>query len=318
MDSWSGSFQSTLVKVQGEMIDVTKVIGNVITAIPLGASTVQDSIVDASTIITDTDSFATLIEKLGSSEVKLSPKTILTRLPIKNINQKDLRTFTLMRGKIDSIVNIKDRDFKVVTPVGVIEVIEDIAGVNETQLTDGLASKISIRTQNTRNDGETTFSTEYSQNGTNGTVTVSVDTGMVVVTAHNGDKSIVSSGQEKILTDSVSRTTWVQPADGGSLYSDAENLLSWTIYPGADSYLIEYNLPTPVFAEDNTVTLEYQEQSLHVTTDMYTEYDGLVLYYIDLSGMPKVTVESRVYALDSLGNILSDSVSSDRATMIVN
>jgi len=91
----------------------------------------------------------------------------------------------------------------------------------------------------------------------------------------------------------------------------------WTAYPSAASYLLEYNLPSPVFAEENASSVEDLNKSITITSTSYIEYEDLIVFNLPLStGLDGITVEARIFALDVSGNIISESVSSDRSTII--
>jgi len=92
-------------------------------------------------------------------------------------------------------------------------------------------------------------------------------------------------------------------------------MLVWTAYPGAASYLLEYNFPSPVFSEENTIRSEYEDKTFEITN--YSILDDLVVFNIYLSaGLNGIAVEARIFALNSYGEIIGESVSSDRTTVI--
>jgi len=306
-DTLNGSFSTSLIKIPGEMIDVKAVKGNILTFFPLGAAAVTDSIIDASTLITDEDSAATLVEQTGN-EITLNAKTVLTRIPLKQINNKDLRSYILLHGKIKSKINNRDRDFKIKTPGVSVQVIAD---------KEGSFAPLSKSDIKRIEDDQTVFSTEYKQQDVNGSTTISVETGTVMVTDQDGNKMIMTAGDEQIVTNLVAKTSWVQPADGGILYSGTENILTWTAYPGAAGYIMEFNVPTPVFAEDNTTLIEYEQQAITFTPEMYIEYEGLVFFILELPLLDELPFEMRIYAIDADSQILSETSSSDRSSVMI-
>jgi len=294
---WSGSFSTTLKEIPGEFIDVSQISGDVTTTIPLGTLLVKDSIPDASTIITSATASATLQEKFGSF-VTLRSETIMTRLPLKRFAERELRTLVLTRGKIETRIKGRERDYKVVTPVASIE-------LKPLNLTNKRASE---------NTEDTEFSTEYVQNGDMGELSVSVTSGTVVVT-DSENTTTVSAGMEYSHSTLTNQTSWVQPADGGTLYGGVENTLGWTMYPDAASYLLEYNFPNPKFSEENPGVPEFLEQSITITPDMYTIYESLVVVNMIMPEIPDSIVEARVYPMDEDGNIINQAVGSDRTTL---
>ncbi len=44
------------------------------------------------------------------------------------------------------------------------------------------------------------------------------------------------------------------------LYSGINNILNWTQFPDAASYHMEFNLPNPIFSEQNVSTLQFTMQ----------------------------------------------------------
>jgi hypothetical protein len=300
VESWSGTFSTSLKEIPGEIINVDKIKGSVLSSIPMGISNVQDSIPDASTIVTAEDSSATLHENLGS-KVDIKAKTIVTRLPVKKILNKEIRTYMLINGRLDSNVSKQDRNFEVVTPIAKVAVDNSLISLARL-LADELEG--------------TEFSTEYQQDQGTGVLTVDVTSGTVVVTDQDNNEVMLQAGQDYSLSASTNRTSWVQPADGGIFYGGIENILAWTSYPDAAQYILEYNFPNPVFSEENSNVPEYIQQSIEITPDLFSVWENLVIFPIILPDLPETLVEVRIYALDQQGNVLSSSVSSDRATML--
>ncbi|MCU7833909.1 MAG: hypothetical protein KZQ83_01555 [gamma proteobacterium symbiont of Taylorina sp.] len=162
------------------------------------------------------------------------------------------------------------------------------------------------------------FTTDYSQNGLDGTLKVTVISGSVDIIDKNGNISSLSAGEEKTIQERVPRTSWVLPVDNDKMYGGKDNFFTWTEYAGADRYLIEVNLPSPVFYEENPASPEYPEQTLVLTSKSYINYDGLVIFVVPLpKGYEGIVLEVRVYALDADDNIIGESVSSDRRTITV-
>lgn len=297
-ERWSGTFSTRLKEIPGEIINVDQIKGSVISSIPMGIADVSDSIPDASTIVTAENSSATLHEKYGS-RINVRAKTVVTRLPIKKLFNREIRRYMLINGGLDSNVSIQERNFEVVTPIARIKPDNQLIGLNR------------------RDESENTqFSTDYQADDNGGSLTVSVSSGSVVVTSQEGEETAVISGEEFSLNANTNRTSWVQPADGGVFYGGIENMLAWTAYPGAYQYFLEYNFPNPIFSEDNPEAPEFIQQAIQVTPDMFSLWENLVIFPILLPDLPETTVEVRIYPQDEQGNILSTSVSSDRATML--
>jgi len=154
------------------------------------------------------------------------------------------------------------------------------------------------------------FTTNYSQSGLEGTLKVSVETGSVDVVDRNGNTITLNAGSEKTIISRVPRTQWVLPIDEDKLYGGENNFLIWTQFPAAVSYQMEFNLPTPDFAEQNTSVPQFTKQVMPLTT--YTEFEGLALLTLPLpKGADGLVLELRIFALDAAGNIIGESVSSD-------
>jgi len=154
------------------------------------------------------------------------------------------------------------------------------------------------------------FTTSYSQSGLDGTLKVSVETGTVDVVDREGNTHTVTAGNEKTITSRVPRTQWVLPIDEDKLYGGKDNFLIWTQFPDAASYQMEFNLPTPDFAENNVSVPQFTKQVIPLTG--YIEFEGLALLTLPLpKGADGLVLELRIFALDANDNIIGESVSSD-------
>jgi len=160
------------------------------------------------------------------------------------------------------------------------------------------------------------FTTNYSQSNLGDTSTVddilivTVETGTVDVVDRSGVTHTVTAGDEKTITDRVPRTQWVLPIDEDKLYGGKDNFLIWTQFPDAASYQMEFNLPSPDFSEQNASVPQFTKQVIPLTG--YIEFEGLALLTLPLpKGADGLVLELRIFALDSAGNIIGESVSSD-------
>jgi hypothetical protein len=160
-------------------------------------------------------------------------------------------------------------------------------------------------------------SVDYTQEGTYGSANISVLSGMIEVLDNEGNWQTLSAGEELIISDQVPRTSWVIPVNGGSLYGGVINTLMWLTHPDAPGYSIEYNVPQPVFSEDNTDTLEYSRQALDFYADSYSQYEDLTFVDILMPDNPGLVIEARIFPIDEELNVLPDSVSSNSTTFIV-
>jgi|GEM_PF-4316130 len=248
---------------------------------------------DEVVVLTETES-STTIQRDDGSSVKIEPKTI----SVFNPTVGNTSTVTLIRGEIVTNISCsKSQNYLVKTKLAKISVLSNACGSTQ------------------RANTSVQFTSNYSQDGLDGTLTISVTSGSVVVTDKNNQVTTVKAGEQKTIKDRVPRTSWVLPIDGGRIYGGKRNMLSWTAYPGAVSYLLEYNLPSPLFSEDNPSSYEFKNQTFEITN--FSLFDDLVLFNIDLGkGLNGRVVEARIYALNSEGKIIGESVSSDRTTVI--
>jgi hypothetical protein len=162
------------------------------------------------------------------------------------------------------------------------------------------------------------FTTNYSQSDLDGTLIVSVETGSVDIIDREGNTFVVSAGEEKTITNRVPRTQWVLPVDEDKLYGGENNFLIWTQFPNAVSYQMEFNLPTPDFSEQNASTPQFTKQVIPLTAGSYVEFEELALLNLPLpKGADGLVLELRIFALDSSGNIIGESVSSDSISVTV-
>jgi len=263
-----------------------------VTLVDLQAPTT--SVSDVTALVTEKDS-STTIKRDDGSIIEVKAETIAVLNPaIQTTN-----TITLIRGEVTTTVDCSQtNDYEVRTSLANIKVPGSCA--SGQRATNSSAQ----------------FTSNYSQNGLDGTLTVKVITGTVNVTDRSGNVFTLSDGDEKVIQSTVPRTSWVLPIDGDYIYGGQTNRLVWTKYPNAASYLLEYNIPGTVFAEENASQVEYTQKAIQITSASYSEYQDLIVFNIPLeSGLNGIIVEARVFALDSSGNIIGESVSSDRTTV---
>ncbi|MCU7833969.1 MAG: hypothetical protein KZQ83_01860 [gamma proteobacterium symbiont of Taylorina sp.] len=250
--------------------------------------TTSSTIPDVGALFTLIDS-ATTIKRDDGSVIEVKQETVAVLNPIVQTNN----SITLIRGEVTATV---DCNYEVLTP---------------------LANIISCPTTQ-RNAESATFTANYSQAGIDGTLTVSVETGTVDVTDREGNTFTVTAGKNKTIQSKVPRTSWVLPIDNDKIYGGKNNLFIWTEYPDANSYLLEFNIPEPVFSEENPSSAEFQEKTVVLTSDFYFEYDGLLIFTLLLpKGLDGIVLEVRLFALDKQGNIIDETVASDRSTVTI-
>jgi len=77
-------------------------------------------------------------------------------------------------------------------------------------------------------------------------------------------------------------------------------------------------LPTPDFSEQNASTPQFTKQVIPLTAGSYVEFEELALLNLPLpKGADGLVLELRIFALDSSGNIIGESVSSDSISVTV-
>jgi len=291
----NGNFELTRSSITSKipLADLEDPTGQVVVLTPVDVQTPSDSgtIPDVTAVITLENSNST-ITRADDSIVEVQPKTIVTLNPVvetTNIN-------TLVRGEITTTVDCtKTNDYEVRTALADIKVPGSCSAV-----------------QRVNNNAK--FTTNYSQNGVDATLKVSVISGTVEVIDREGNTFILNAGDEKTITSRVPRTQWVIPIDDDKLYSGKDNFLIWTQYPNAASYQMEFNLPNPVFSEQNASVPQFTKQILPLPAGSYAEFEGLALLTLPLpKGADGLVLELRIFALDASGNIIGESVSSDSA-----
>jgi len=111
----------------------------------------------------------------------------------------------------------------------------------------------------------------------------------------------------------VSHVDWVLPVNNDKLYGGKNNLLIWTEHPDAESYMMEFNLPVPAFSEENVSTPEFTKQSIELPVGSFVKFEDLIVFSLPFpDGDYGFMLELRIFALDSAGNVIGESVSSDR------
>ena len=138
-------------------------------------------------------------------------------------------------------------------------------------------------------------------------MSISVSSGSVVASG-----SPMASGTSPISTW-IPRPTWIFPIDGSNIYANVNNILAWTAIPNAVYYIIEYNLPGPVFVSDNVASPENWSETITVAPS-YSGGNPYIHVNLDSSYKGK-TIEARIFACDAQGKILKDTVSSDKITV---
>lgn len=185
---------------------------------------------------------------------------------------------------------------------------------------------VSQKQLRSNSDYDTDFVVSYSQDGLQGTTQISVNQGSVQASKH-GDESNISllqanSGYAEnnaTYSETVPRTTWVLPTDNSNVVGGATNNFIWMQYPGAAGYLFEYKFPSPSFAQDNASNYENANQVVRLNNNELILVDDLVIIPVNFppfsDDLKQKKVETRLFAIDSNGQIISDSVASDKTTL---
>jgi len=303
---------TTPIPAQPPTATINSIVGEIITVTP-GTDDIQlnktgdtPKVQNVLVMLTDQQSQAT-IERESKIEIVMQEKTIAILHPKEEgdsiVTDQENEPITLIRGTITSKVNCSNYQLR--TALANLDVANTCSCFRNSSQTKHRANS------------QTNFSTSYQQSERNGLVKISVLSGSVEITDREGNTSTLAAGQEKEIENIVPRSSWVLPIDGDRLYGGKSNMLVWTAYPGASSYILEYNLPSPFFAEENSSNIEFSNQTIAISPTSYSEYDGLVIYNLPLpTGLDGTTVEVRIFAIDSLGNILAESVSSDKSTVV--
>jgi len=279
---------ATVLEVTGQTFSLTSV--------DIKAPAKSDTIPDIGALLTLADS-SIKIQRHDGTIVASKAKTVTVLSPAVESDN----SIALVRGEVTSTVDCTNAgDYEVRTIAADIKVFGSCS-----------------RSQRASTTSE--FTTKYGQSDSNGTVTISVTSGSVEITERNGVTSTLTAGQEKTIAYRVPRTDWALPVDGDKIYGGEDNLFIWKEYPGASSYQIEFNLPTPVFSENNVSRPQYQKQVIPLPVGSYAKIDGdLITFNLPLpKGADGLVLEFRIFALDAAGNIIGESVSSDSVSVTV-
>ena len=167
-------------------------------------------------------------------------------------------------------------------------------------------------------DYDTDFVVSYAQDGLQGTTNIDVNQGSLSVNQH-GDTVTDQVASNVTYTDIVPRTTWVLPMDNSNVVGGKTNNFIWMQYPGASGYLFEYKFPAPSFAQDNANAYEDSNQVIHLKNSQLTLLDDLVIIQVDFpefsDELKQKKVETRMFVTDENGQIMPDSLSSDKTTL---
>jgi len=258
---------------------VQSTIGTSFSITPIDANVLNTSstILDIGALLT-LDNSSAIIQRVDGSTLDIKQKSVVTLNP---------ESITLIRGEVTATVACN------------YEVRTALATITSCPTTQ-------------RSSTYAKFITNYSQSGLDGTLKLSVETGTVDVVDREGNTFTVTAGNEKTITNRVPRTQWVLPIDEDKLYGGKNNFLIWTQFPDAASYQMEFNLPSPLFAEENVASAEFPKQVMPLPAGSFTKYDGLIIFPLPFpEGADGLILELRIFALDAAGKIIGESVSSD-------
>ncbi len=92
------------------------------------------------------------------------------------------------------------------------------------------------------------------------------------------------------------------------------NTFSWTAFPGAAGYLIEFTVAPARFSTANATAVEFPATTIPVRPGSFTTTAGTVDFPLAIPGgalRAGTLVNARVFATDAAGQILSGSQASD-------
>jgi len=300
-----------ILAAQPPTASVKSISGNLITVTPdtvqLNQTGDTPKVQNVLVMLTDQKS-AVVVERESKVEIEIQEKTIAVFHPTadseSSSGEAGNEPVSLIRGSIVS--NVSCSNYEIRTSLAKMVTSNSCSCFRNSSRQQRAA------------DSQTKFSTSYEQTDLNATLKVAVTSGSVEITDKNGKQVTLTAGDEKIIQNRVPHTAWVLPIDGDQIYGGKDNLLMWTEFPDAKSYLMEFNLPAPIFSEENASSAEYPRQSVALPASAYVKYDGLIVFNLPLpKGAHGVLLEMRIFALDTGGKIIGESASSDRSTITV-
>ena len=288
----SGSFAATSAGVV-PAAQPRAVSGAVTVKTPLGSATLGlDSDLRSGVLVqTGADGNATLVFRDGA-ELTVAPNSQLTLPPLPDPTTPP-SAVTLIKGKVS--------------------LRSDVAGSPGAPHTAVKTATVTIRPTGTE------FSAEYSQPSTLSSTVVDVPRGTVEVTNRQGQQFTLIAGQRGVFEDFVPRVQLVLPVDRGALVIGRINTFTWTRFPGAAGYLIEYTVSRSGFARPNSPTVEYAPNTIGVFPGTFTEAAGLVEFSLPVApGLvpPGFRLYWRVFPLNNAGQVLPGGTASDALLLI--
>jgi hypothetical protein len=167
----------------------------------------------------------------------------------------------------------------------------------------------------------TEFSTRFSQANGQGSLVVAVQQGTVEVARRGGQLSTLVAGAQGSFDEPVPRVNPILPVTGGSLVPGKVNTFSWTSFPAAVGYRIEYTANGNGFTQANRTTPEVTANTIAVPPGSFTDTGGtveLALAPIPVGAIPAgLRLQWRVFPTNAAGTIIPGSTSSDASTLTV-
>jgi len=291
--------EAQVINIDGDAFFVTPIVLDVVDE--------QGTKVDEVGVYLTNPASSVTISKEDNTNIILFPESLFSNSPNTEENGKTISTSHLINGKAYiSVIAKCEGQYRLKTPLATI-----IVPLNCTN----------------KRDGRSDFRTEYSQNDLNGQLKVSAVKGNIQIIDRNGVTVNLEAGQDHTIGNLVQRVTWVLPIDGDHIYGGKVNTLAWSEYDGAIGYVIEYNSPSPIFAEENPATNEFptlltvfpagtKDANGNAYPYTYIEpIDNVITMEIMLPDVHEGTIEARVFPIDGNGTFLSGSESSDRTTI---
>ncbi len=255
----------------------------------------KDAHIPPGILVTQTESRATFTDP-QNTEVTMKNNTVLG---VEKNSDGNSNHYNLHQGSAYLRVAQNTSDSLLSGPFGKISVVD----TQSRNLQSG---------KRVDNSPLASFMTAVSQTDTQTQIDLQVYLGQVKITNNKGLSQLVSAGETFSLQQPISRSNIVLPVNNGYLYTEKNNFLAWTAYPGADTYVLEFTLPGS-FSSDNVSAYEFEQQLVRFNAENLTHYGNIlvtpaIFFTRDLRNQK---LDIRIFAADAEGNILPNSVSSD-------
>lgn len=219
---------------------------------------------------------------------------------------------------VDSSVTSLDANSRVAVGEDRLDLV---TGVVRRQSAPGQTSAIKVVTPNvTIEEIGTAYNARYSQTGTIGTSVVTVDSGTAGVRNRAGQLTAVATGTQLTFEDVVPRLQLIIPTDQGEIIAGRVNTFTWTSFPGASNYLIEFTLSPNGFAVPNATVVENLLFTLRLPLGSFTEGSGITSFNFTVpTGVVSTgtRVRYRIFPANSSGQVLPGATATDANRLTV-